>query len=144
MDTFGRICLWIIVGVALSGFAWLMKVPMSFDDMKFLFPVCATLFSFNFAACSACSNALLKFRELHADKDISSVVKEMKESMIAMAIGLIVSLLSLFSLNYLDETKTSVLPKIFANGLIFAVFVMYVHLIYDIASAFFDLIKNNK
>jgi len=144
MDTFRRICLWIIVGVFLSRFAWLLKVPMSFDDMKFLFPIYATLFSFNFAACSACSNALLKFRELHPDKDISSVVKEMKESMIAMVIGLIVSLLSLFFLNYLDETQTSVWPKIIVNGLIFAVLVMYVYLIYDIASAFFDLIKNMK
>ena len=146
MAIFGQICLWLICGMVMSIIAWILKAPMSFDSMKFLLPICITLLSFNFAACSACSNALLKFKELHPDKDITSIIQEMKESIIAMVIGVFVILFSLFTLNYLMGIESSVKTGLIigVNGFIFSVFIMYVWLIYDIAMAFFELIGNNK
>lgn len=144
MDTFGRICLWLLLGIAISGIAYALGVPMSFNDMKFLLPICVTLLSFNFAACSACCNALLKYKEMNPNKDISSIVKEMKTSILAMAIGLPVELISLFCLNFLDKDQGCSYLKIACNGLTFAVLIMYIFLIYDIASSFFDLVGNKK
>lgn len=144
MDTVKEICFWVVIGEIISFIAWLMDVPMTYNDMKFLLPICATLFSFNFAACSSCSNALLKFKESHQDADISLVVQEMKESIIAMIVGIVIVLFSLFALNILEKPTNCYLIalKVGINGLIFSVFVMYIHLIYDIAVTFFDLIKN--
>lgn len=144
MDTVKEICFWLVIGETISFIARLMDVPMTYNDMKFLLPICATLFSFNFAACSSCSNALLKFKESHQDADISLVVQEMKESIIAMIAGIVVVLLSLFALNVLDNPVDCCLKvlQVVVNGLIFSVFVMYIHLIYDIAVTFFDLIKS--
>lgn len=144
MDTFGRICLWFLIGIAISVVSWLLNVPMTFNDMKFLLPICATLFSFNFAACSSCGNTLLKYKESHPNIDISPIVQEMKESIIAMAYGILIVLLSLFALSYLgvDTNCKYHYIRIGVNGLIYGVFVMYVWLIYDIAVTFFDLIKS--
>ena len=144
MDTVKEICFWVVIGEIISFIAWLMDVPMTYNDMKFLLPICATLFSFNFAACSSCSNALLKFKENHQNVDISPVVQEMKESIIAMIVGIVIVLFSLFALNILEKPTNCYLIalKVGINGLIFSVFVMYIHLIYDIAVTFFDLIKN--
>lgn len=144
METVKDICFWLVVGEIISIFARLMDVPMTYNDMKFLLPICATLLSFNFAACSSCSNALLKYKESHHNVDISPVVQEMKESIIAMIVGIVIVLFSLFALNTLDELTNCYLKvlEVGINGLIFSVFVMYIHLIYDIAVTFFDLIKN--
>ena len=61
-----------------------------------------------------------------------------------MIVGIVIVLFSLFALNILDEMNNCYLKVLGVgiNGLIFSVFVMYVHLIYDIALTFFDLIKN--
>lgn len=144
MEYVKEICFWLVIGEAISLISWVMGVPSSYSDMKFLLPICTTLLSFNFTACSACSNALLKFKESHQDVDISPIVQEMKESIIAMIIGIVLVLLSLFTLNFFDRQDTciSMVVKTSINGLIYGVFVMYISLIYDIAVTFLDLIKN--
>lgn len=144
MKNVNEICLWLVIGEIISFIAWAMEVPMSYSNMKFLLPICVTLFSFNFTACSSCSTALLKFKESHHETDISPIVQEMKESIIAMVVGIVIVLFSLFVLNCLDGKECCFYKsvKTVINGLIFGVFAMYIHLIYDIAMTFFDLIKN--
>lgn len=144
MATFGIIVLFLLCGVILSLLAYFMDMPMKYEDMKFLFPICATLFSFNFAACSACCTALLKYREKHEECDVSPIVKEMKDSIIAMAIGIFVVLLSLFGLNFCSKLHgcNFFIIIIGLNGIIYGVFVMYIFLVSDIAISFLELIRN--
>lgn len=64
--------------------------PKDIDALlKYSFPFTFAMFSLNFSAISACSNALLKYKELHQSKNVEIVVQEMKENMMAMLLGII-------------------------------------------------------
>lgn len=96
------------------------------------------MFSLNFSAISACSNALLKYKESHADKKIEYVISEMKENMIAMLIGIVI----VFFASIAKNVDSNLYLQIACNTLIFAVLIMFLHLIIDIAQAFFNIVKN--
>lgn len=73
------ISFWILLGTFIAFLVnWL--APKDLDSLlKYSFPFTFAMFSLNFSAISACSNALLKYKELHSDKRIDIVVLEIKK-----------------------------------------------------------------
>ena len=113
--------------------------PKDIDALlKYSFPFIFAMFSLNFSVISACSNALLKYKELHQNKNVEIVVQEMKENMMAMLLGII----CVFIASILKSTVDNQYFVIACNAVIFAVLIMYLHLIVDIAMAFFRIIEN--
>lgn len=113
--------------------------PKEIDSiLKYSFPFTFAMFSLNFSAISACSNALLKYKETHRNSKIEYVILEMKDNMIAMLIGIVIV--------FLASIAKGVVPNIYCeiacNALIFAVLIMFLHLILDIAQAFFEIVKD--
>ena len=132
------ISFWILGGLVAAVLVHCLP-PREIDSiLKYSFPFTFAMFSLNFSAISACSNALLKYKESHADKKIGYVISEMKENMIAMLIGIIV----VFFASIAKSVDSNMYWQIACNSLIFAVLVMFLHLILDIAQAFFKIVKN--
>lgn len=132
------ISFWILLGIFIALLVnWLS--PKDLDSLlKYSFPFTFAMFSLNFSAISACSNALLKYKELHSDKRIDIVVLEMKENMIAMLVGIVM----VFLASLLKSASDCTILAIICNSAIFTVLVMYLHLILDIAIAFFNIVKS--
>lgn len=132
------ISFWILLGTFIAFLVnWL--APKDLDSLlKYSFPFTFAMFSLNFSAISACSNALLKYKELHSDKRIDIVVLEMKENMIAMLVGIVM----VFLASLLKSASDCDILVIICNSAIFTVLVMYLHLILDIAIAFFNIVKS--
>lgn len=132
------ISFWILLGTFIAFLVnWL--APKDLDSLlKYSFPFTFAMFSLKFSAISACSNALLKYKELHSDKRIDIVVLEMKENMIAMLVGIVM----VFLASLLKSASDSAILVIICNSAIFTVLVMYLHLILDIAIAFFNIVKS--
>ena len=132
------ISFWLVCGLLIECLVKWMN-PKDIDALlKYSFPFTFAIFSLNFSAISACSNALLKYKELHQSKNVEIVVQEMKENMMAMLLGII----SVFIASILKSTVDNQYLVIACNAVIFAVLIMYLHLIVDIAMAFFRIIEN--
>lgn len=83
------ISFWLVCGLLIVCLVKWMN-PKDIDALlKYSFPFTFAMFSLNFSAISACSNALLKYKELHQSKNVEIVVQEMKENMMAMLLGII-------------------------------------------------------
>lgn len=133
------ISFWLVCGLLIACLVKWMN-PKDIDALlKYSFPFTFAIFSLNFSAISACSNALLKYKELHQDKNIKIVVQEMKENMMAMLLGII----CVFIASVLKSALDNQFFVIACNAVIFAVLIMYLHLIVDIAMAFFRIIENH-
>lgn len=131
------ISFWVVIGFVIAGVVQSLA-PKELDALlRYSFPFTFAMFSLNFSAISACSNALLKYKEMHQDKDIDSVVDEMKENMIAMLVGIII----VFFASLLKSMDECVKLTVICNGFIFAVLVMYLHLILNITIGFFNIVK---
>lgn len=131
------ISFWLVCGLAIAFLVEWMN-PKDIDALlKYSFPFTFAMFSLNFSAISACSNALLKYKELHQDKHIEIVVQEMKENMMSMLLGIIF----VFLASILKSAVDNQYFVIACNAVIFAVLIMYLHLIVDIAMAFFRIIE---
>lgn len=132
------ISFWLVCGLLIACLVKWMN-PKDIDALlKYSFPFTFAMFSLNFSAISACSNALLKYKELHQNKNVEIVVQEMKENMMAMLLGII----SVFIASILKSTVDNQYLVIACNAVIFAVLIMYLHLIVHIAMAFFRIIEN--
>ena len=132
------ISFWLVCGLLIECLVKWMN-PKDIDALlKYSFPFTFAMFSLNFSAISACSNDLSKYKELHHDKNIKIVVQEMKENMMAMLLGII----SVFIASILKSTVDNQYLVIACNAVIFAVLIMYLHVIVDIAMAFFRIIEN--
>ena len=132
------ISFWLVCGLLIACLVKWMN-PKDIDALlKYSFPFTFAMFSLNFSAISACSNALLKYKELHQNKNVEIVVQEMKENMMAMLLGII----SVFIASILKSTVDNQYLVIACNAVIFAVLIMYLHLIVDIAMASFRIIEN--
>lgn len=132
------ISFWLVCGLLIACLVKWMN-PKDIDALlKYSFPFTFAMFSLNFSAISACSNALLKYKELHQDKNIEIVVQEMKENMMSMLLGII----CVFIASILKSAIDKQFFVIACNAVIFAVLIMYLHLIVDIAMAFFRIIEN--
>lgn len=132
------ISFWILVGLLLALLIMWLE-PKDIDALlKYAFPFTFAMFSLNFSAISACSNALLKYKELHQDKKIEYVVQEMKENMMAMLVGIV----CVFLVSILKSAMDNQYIVVACNAVIFAVLIMYLHLIIDIAMAFFRIVEN--
>ena len=129
---------WLLGGILLALLVMWLE-PKDIDSLlKYSFPFTFAIFSLNFSAISACSNALLKYKELHEDKRIVFVVQEMKDNMIAMLVGII----AVFFVSVLKSSVSNLFIVVACNAIIFAVLIMYLHLIIDIAMAFFRIVEN--
>ena len=129
---------WLLGGILLALLVMWLE-PKDIDSLlKYSFPFTFAMFSLNFSAISACSNALLKYKELHEDKRIVFVVQEMKDNMIAMLVGII----AVFFVSVLKSSVSNLFIVVACNAIIFAVLIMYLHLIIDIAMAFFRIVEN--
>lgn len=134
------ISFWLLIGVLAAGLVeWLN--PKDIDSLlRYAFPFTFAMFSLNFSAISACSNALLKYKEQHSDKEIYFVVEEMKENLIAMLFGIVL----VFVASIFKNVSDSPYLEVICNTIIFAVLTMYLHLVMDIALAFFNIVKNKE
>lgn len=129
---------WLLGGLLLALLIMWIE-PKDIDSLlKYSFPFTFAMFSLNFSAISACSNALLKYKELHEDKRIEFVVQEMKENMMAMLVGIV----CVFWASILKSAIDNQYFIVACNAIIFAVLIMYLHLIIDIAMAFFRIVEN--
>lgn len=68
--------------------------------------------------------------------DIKIVVSEMKENMIAMLIGIV----CVFIASFIRSSTQMEILIVACNVIVFSVLVMFIHLIMDVAMAFFDII----
>lgn len=131
------ISFWLVCGLLIACLVKWMN-PKDIDALlKYSFPFVFAMFSLNFLAISACSNALLKYKELHQNKNVEIVVQEMKENMMAMLLGII----CVFIASILKSAIDNQFFEIVCNAVIFSVLIMYLHLIVDIAMAFFRIIE---
>lgn len=132
------ISFWLLGGFVLAFIINCLPITNEVDSiLRYAFPFTFAMFSLNFSAISACSNALLKYKELHQDKHIEIVVQEMKENMMSMLLGIIF----VFLASILKSAVDNQYFVIACNAVIFAVLIMYLHLIVDIAMAFFRIIE---
>lgn len=129
---------WILAGLLLALIVMWLEPKDINALLKYSFPFTFAMFSLNFSAISACSNALLKYKELHQDKRIEFVVQEMKENMMSMLIGIV----CVFIASILKSSLDSQFVVVACNTIIFAVLIMFLHLIIDIAIAFFRIVEN--
>ena len=68
------ISFWLVCGLLIACLVKWMN-PKDIDALlKYSFPFAFAMFSLNFSAISACSNALLKYKELHQNKNVEIVV----------------------------------------------------------------------
>lgn len=104
--------------------------------LRYSFPFMFAMFSLNFSAISACSNAILKYKEMYNQCDIKIVVSEMKENMIAMLIGIV----CVFIASFIRSSTQMEILIVACNVIVFSVLIMFIHLIMDVAMAFFDII----
>lgn len=104
--------------------------------LRYSFPFIFAMFSLNFSAISACSNAILKYKEMYKQCDIKIVVSEMKENMIAMLIGIV----CVFIASFIRSSTQMEILIVACNVIVFSVLIMFIHLIMDVAMAFFDII----
>lgn len=132
------ISFWILGGLVIAVLVNCLASKDIDSILKYSFPFTFAMFSLNFSAISACSNALLKYKECHADMKIEYVISEMKENMIAMLIGIVI----VFFASIAKNVDSNLYLQIACNTLIFAVLIMFLHLIIDIAQAFFNIVKN--
>lgn len=129
---------WILAGLLLALLVMWLE-PKEIDTLlKYSFPFTFAMFSLNFSAISACSNALLKYKELHQDKRIEYVVQEMKENMMSMLVGIV----CVFVASILKSSMDNQCVVVACNAIMFAVLIMFLHLIIDIAMAFFRIVEN--
>lgn len=68
--------------------------------------------------------------------DIKIVVSEMKENMIAMLIGIV----CVFIASFIRSSTQMEILIVACNVIGFSVLIMFIHLIMDVAMAFFDII----
>lgn len=108
---------------------------------KTIIQLLITLISINFVLCTCTSNALLKYKEQNKTVDLSSVIKELKESIISQVVGLIVVMSVLLIESFIPIGHFCILIFIL-KSLAIAVLSMYVGLIIDIALTFFCIINN--
>lgn len=132
------ISFWLLGGFVLAFIINCLSISNEVDSiLRYAFPFTFAMFSLNFSAISACSNALLKYKELYQDKKIDIVVQEMKDNMMAMLLGII----CVFIASILKSAIDNQFCVIACNAIIFAVLIMYLHLILDIAMAFFRIVE---
>ena len=127
------ISFWILGGLVIAVLVNCLA-PKDIDSiLKYSFPFTFAMFSLNFSAISACSNALLKYKESHSDAGVYAVGAQ-----IAMLIGIVI----VFFASIAKNVDSNLYLQIACNTLIFAVLIMFLHLIIDIAQAFFNIVKN--
>lgn len=129
---------WILAGLLLALLVMWLEPKDINTLLKYSFPFTFAMFSLNFSAISACSNALLKYKELHQDQRIEFVVQEMKENMMSMLIGIV----CVFIASILKSSMDNQFVAVACNTIVFAVLIMFLHLIIDIAMAFFRIVEN--
>lgn len=115
------ISFWLLGGFVLAFIINCLPITNEVDSiLRYAFPFTFAMFSLNFSAISACSNALLKYKELHQDKHIEIVVQEMKENMMSMLLGIIF----VFLASILKSAVDNQYFVIACNAVIFAVLIM--------------------
>ena len=140
MKTFGVISAWICIAALVC---WLSSINnyelvVSIEDnlIRLLIP----LMSLNMMVCTSTANSVFKYKENHNvdNNKVSDLIGEMKQSVIAQFVGIAVFILLKSVCSFF---KTGALVFIY-HTLSIAVLVMFVWLIFDIALAYFQIIKD--
>lgn len=141
MKTIGYITIWFVLGCIINAPIHLFQLNMKVGFLPCL-AFLGCLFSINFASMSACITALLKYKEFHQSANISFVISEIKENMIAMLAGIgcitIAYIIKEIAKNYSIYSITYI-----AESIVYGVIVMYFWLISDIILAFLQLVNEN-
>lgn len=139
MRTFGVISAWVSIAAIICGLSSIDNFTFVDSIEGCLIQLLIPLISLNMVVCTSTANSIFKYMENHdADKDdVTALINEMKQSLIAQFVGIAVIVL-VKSGSFLF--KTSVLVFIH-HTISISVLVMYVWLIFDIALAYFKVLE---
>lgn len=138
MKTVGYITVWILLGCIIEAPIYFLKLNIR---MEFLPSVAflGCLFSINFASMSACTTAMLKFKEIHQTADCKPVISEMKDNTIAMLVGIVCTTICFILREIVFQYNIPVIFYI-AESMIYSVFIMFFWLIFDVILAFLEMV----
>lgn len=140
MRTFGVISAWICIAALVCGVSSIddYKLVVSIED--YLIRLLIPLMSLNMMVCTSTANSVFRFENDHkVDKSkVSALISEMKQSVIAQFVGIAVIILLMSVSSFF---KKCALVFIY-HTLSISVLVMYVWLIFDVALAYFRIIKD--